>query len=246
MQAQPANDIFDQSNHNYQNSNGTSFTPDQAKKPAAKEESVIKKLLIVLIPFALIITLIFVLVNCTFSGPKAALDTYIECILEGKNPEKLAELVIDPVQKEHFIDNGIYESEEEMIAPLLMLSDTIEEAEEQSGEELKYEYKIEETYKYSKDEIEAVGEFFEGYYRYGYEADDIEDLVIYKIDFTLSMGEEEHTANPYIAVIKIRGKWYINTVLTDELVQRIADYDGDFEDFNPYDVHVHDTEAVNQ
>lgn len=200
-----------------QNQGGFNPTPMQLPKMNINW----KKILTFAIPGVVILALILIFVSCLGScGAEGALKAYFEGEMFGNNPKAYMEVMVDPVQMEYYIDEGKYDDKNDMLDEYKDdCEDTKEsyrEAKKEYGASAKYEVK--KTYKYDKDEIEALGEYFEEYYEeYGYDADDIQDAVTFKVKVTVKIDGEKESYTDEVTFVKIKGKWCYKSISRDTI-----------------------------
>ena len=172
----------------------------------------VKSIIMLAIPVVLVLALVISLVSCLGGcGAKGALKDFVNGSIYGKNPKAYMKVTIDPVMMEYSLDEDEFDSKSDILDyikdELEDVKDRYDERREDHG--YSYKYEIKKTYKYSKDEIDALGDWFKETYEdtFGYKSKDIQDAVTFKIKRIVKEDGDKDTSTVKITFVKIKGQW---------------------------------------
>jgi len=143
-------------------------------------------------------------------GSEKALDKYFKSIVK-EDGEAFFEVSVDPYRLENFIDNDVYDDEEDCIdAYGDMAEEFYEMLEDAYGENLKIDYEIRKVTKYDKDEIEDLAEYLEE--ERDYPAGVLKDVRVLKVRVTIEGEDDDDKNTDEVVLTKIDNKWYVDSV----------------------------------
>lgn len=184
---------------------------DAAAPQQAAPNNTTKKIITIAVPVLLIVIIIWSLVSCGVFKPgyEKAFSNYCKAMQEGDG-KLLYNTTVDPYILEGMLEGerSDYDEEQDVIDEYTDRAESQRDAlEDEYGEHLKITYKIRKTTEYTQSEIEDIAAYLEE--RYDYDASDVQDVVTLRVRMTIEGEDDRESDTTEVAMMKVRGKWYV-------------------------------------
>ncbi len=179
----------------------------------AENSSMLGNILKIAIPVGAV-ALILIILACAGvfkSGAEKAVERYFKAMVKGDG-KAVYSLTVDPYKLADMLDADYYDYDDEKDVIEFYeenAEETVDDLEDEFGDNLKVKVEIKDVKKYSKDEIKSLNEYIEDNYDETYDGKNVlQDIRVIKVKATISGSDDDDKNTDEMVAYKIKGKWY--------------------------------------